>query len=169
MVRAAFLEAGYTCNGPHGARSYAGTPFSTGRNSDDCAPMEEGSTSSCTENVTETDPINNHYPLCFCKPSGQTDIDACVNNPCTGDHEVCSDKVAPALDNTDGRTCSCDVGYIYNGSNICVRSCGEVSNASGGGTSWNSPVMTEQGMLTNPGDRSYTMVNIPTELLGGKY
>ena len=63
LVVAAFLEAGYTCRGNHGARDYAGTPFSTSR-SDDCAPMVSGATpSSCTENSK-----NHHSALCRCVP-----------------------------------------------------------------------------------------------------
>jgi len=42
-------------------------------------------------------------------------------------------------------------------------------SATGGGVDWNSPTVIEEGMLTNPGDRSYTLVNIPLNLLGGKY
>merc|ERR1711937_977411 len=53
--------AGYNCKGYHGARSYAGTPFSTGRG-DDCAPMVPGSKSVCNGNSP------NHAALCYCRP-----------------------------------------------------------------------------------------------------
>ena len=54
-------EAGYTCNGFHGARDYPGTPFSTGRN-DDCAPITPGSKSVCNEQAHST-----HRSLCYCE------------------------------------------------------------------------------------------------------
>ena len=62
-VAAAFLEAGYTCKSfvPNG-RDYAGTPFSTGRSRDDCAPMKtSGKKSVCNGNRNRW-----HAPLCFC-------------------------------------------------------------------------------------------------------
>ena len=58
-VGAAFKAAGYNCKGYHGARGYAGTPFSTGRG-DDCAPMTPGSKSVCNGNSP------NHAALCYC-------------------------------------------------------------------------------------------------------
>ena len=61
LVARAFLKAGYTCNGFHGSRGYAGSPFSTGR-SDDCAPITSGTQSTCTEN-----PNANHSALCYCE------------------------------------------------------------------------------------------------------
>ena len=61
LVGAAFAEAGYTCNGYHDARDYAGTPFSTGR-SDDCAPMKSGGASS----VCNANAAGHHAPLCYC-------------------------------------------------------------------------------------------------------
>ena len=61
LVRNAFSDAGYVCNGYHRPEDYAGTPFSTGRG-DDCAPMKEGGRrSSCTKNF-----YRHHKPLCFC-------------------------------------------------------------------------------------------------------
>ena len=41
-VKAAFAEAGYTCKTFHGGRSYPGTPFSKGGNTEDCAPFSAG-------------------------------------------------------------------------------------------------------------------------------
>ena len=38
------------------------------------------------------------------------DIDACTNNACA-DHADCSDGAAPALDDNNGRTCTCQAGY----------------------------------------------------------
>lgn len=62
LVAAAFAEAGYTCRSFHGARNYAGTPFSKGTSGDDCAPFLAGSTqSSCTGNA-----YGHHAPLCAC-------------------------------------------------------------------------------------------------------
>jgi len=60
-VSDAFKQAGYTCKGAHKARDYAGTPFSSGRN-DDCAPMKNGATSTCTANKE-----GHHSALCYCE------------------------------------------------------------------------------------------------------
>ena len=54
-------EAGYTCKGFHGARNYAGSPFSTGRN-DDCGPMTSGSKSVC-----DGQSYSSHRSLCYCE------------------------------------------------------------------------------------------------------
>lgn len=49
------------------------------------------------------------------------DINACINNQCTAGTgtAICTDKPAPALDNADGRNCTCvAVGatrYFYSG------------------------------------------------------
>ena len=51
----------------------------------------------------------------------------------------------------------------------CRSTCGEVIQATGGGVTWLSPVVTTQGMLTNPGTRDYRFAYIPSELIGGKY
>lgn len=73
-VSAAFAAAGYTCNGAHGARNYAGTPFSTAR-SDDCAPVSSGTV------VCNSNGASHHAPLCCCVSSGQTASNVC---PITG-------------------------------------------------------------------------------------
>merc|ERR1711998_117963 len=73
-VRNAFAAAGYSCRGAHGARNYAGTPFSTAR-SDDCAPVSSG-TVVCNSNAA-----GHHAPLCCCVNSGQTASNVC---PITG-------------------------------------------------------------------------------------
>ena len=62
-VAAAFLEAGYTCKSFHGQRGYAGTPFSTGRTEEDCAPMTSGGSKS----VCDGNSHSNHAPLCYCE------------------------------------------------------------------------------------------------------
>ena len=59
---AAFKQAGYTCKGFHGPRNYAGTPFSTGRDGDDCAPLMSGAQSVCDDNF-----LARHAPLCYCR------------------------------------------------------------------------------------------------------
>jgi hypothetical protein len=44
------------------------------------------------------------------------DVNACINNPCTNGTRpaTCRDKPAPdALDDVDGRTCTCLTGYSY--------------------------------------------------------
>ena len=48
-------------NDTSGARSYAGAPFSTGRNSEDCAPITSGGTSVCNANRNP-----GHAALCYC-------------------------------------------------------------------------------------------------------
>jgi len=48
-------------------------------------------------------------------------------------------------------------------------SCGDVTYAVGGGVDWNAPVEMVEGVLTNPGDRTYTLVNVPSYLIGGQY
>ena len=60
LVAEKMAEAGYTCNGFHGARDYPGTPFSTGRN-DDCAPITPGSKSVCNGQHN-----SKHRSLCYC-------------------------------------------------------------------------------------------------------
>merc|ERR1711920_673708 len=44
-----------------------------------------------------------------------------------------------------------------------------MGGASGGGVSWNSPVKMAEGIETNPGDRDYTLVDVPDYLIGGDY
>merc|ERR1719204_3094191 len=61
-VAAAFLQAGYTCKSFHRSRRYPGTPFSTGRRKDDCAPMRRGKKSVCHGNQHR-----HHAPLCYCQ------------------------------------------------------------------------------------------------------
>lgn len=34
---------------------------------------------------------------------------------------------------------------------------------------WNAPVEMVEGVLTNPGDNRYTLVNVPSYLIGGQY
>lgn len=69
----AFQYAGYQCNGAHGHRDYAGTPFSTGRNPDDCAPV-----SSVTAAVQDCDADPNHHSrLCCCVPDAVPMLIAC--------------------------------------------------------------------------------------------
>jgi len=63
-VGAAFKEAGYTCRGFHGARNYAGTPFSTSRN-EDCAPVTAGTSASALSCYKNNH--GQHKPLCACK------------------------------------------------------------------------------------------------------
>ena len=66
LVANAFLEAGYTCKGFHGAREYAGAPFSQGETGLDCAPLRSDATSVCTK------PKYDHRsPLCYCEAGNQ--------------------------------------------------------------------------------------------------
>ena len=64
-VAAAFKMAGYTCRSFHGARNYAGTPFSKATPNDDCAPWTAGTPASsinCNANS-----YGHYAPLCACK------------------------------------------------------------------------------------------------------
>jgi len=60
-VKNAFSDAGYECKSFHDSRDYAGAPFRTGKDNDDCAPLIAGSKSVCNGN------LHNQYPLCYCK------------------------------------------------------------------------------------------------------
>ena len=61
-VADAFLQAGYTCKTFHRSEDYPGTPFSTGRSGDDCAPMKTGGKKS----VCNGNKYSWHAPLCYC-------------------------------------------------------------------------------------------------------
>ena len=51
------------------------------------------------------------------------DINACTNNPCDA-NAACADSDAPALDNADGRTCTCNDGYSGDGEDgDCAGEC----------------------------------------------
>ena len=70
-VGAAFESAGYTCRSFHAPRDYPGTPFSTGRTNDDCAPLLPNSSVTCSGNI-----YGHHSVLCFCgsmNPGAQGD------------------------------------------------------------------------------------------------
>ena len=62
LLAKAMDEAGHTCKGFHGPRDYAGTPFSKGKEGEDCGPISKGSKSVCDENR-----IKGHRPLCYCE------------------------------------------------------------------------------------------------------
>ena len=70
LVADAFLQAGYVCNGFHSAQGYAGAPFSTGRDPDDCAPFVSGGTGSTHTEYIQSfcagNSHSNHAPLCHC-------------------------------------------------------------------------------------------------------
>jgi hypothetical protein len=63
LVAAAFKEAGYECKSFHGPRDYSGTPFSTARAGDDCAPFISGSSKQST--CAEAGP-GHHSAICRC-------------------------------------------------------------------------------------------------------
>jgi hypothetical protein len=42
---------------------------------------------------------------------GPAEVDACINNPCTGSNVTCDDIVPSNDDTTAGRTCTCDAGF----------------------------------------------------------
>ena len=48
--------------------------------------------------------VNEYLPL--------PDIDACTNYPCSANAD-CADLPPPALDNQQGRTCTCQTGYAH--------------------------------------------------------
>ena len=66
-VKAAMAQAGHKCKGFHEARDFAGTPFSTGRNNSDCAPIQAGVASSCFGNDNA-----NNSALCYCAETNAT-------------------------------------------------------------------------------------------------
>ncbi|CAJ1446644.1 unnamed protein product [Effrenium voratum] len=51
----------------------------------------------------------------------------------------------------------------------CKVSCGAVAGSSGMGIPWNSPAIVKEGILSQPGQRGYTLQNVPAELIGGTY
>ena len=65
LVQEKMQEAGYTCKGFHGSRSYAGTPFSTGRKNDDCAPISKIGKLVC--NANKYGNKHGHRALCYCE------------------------------------------------------------------------------------------------------
>ena len=75
-VAAAFKMAGYTCRSFHGARNYAGTPFSKATPNDDCAPWTAGTPASsinCNANS-----YGHHAPLCACKAAEEVTEQAVI-------------------------------------------------------------------------------------------
>ena len=62
LLEEAMAEAGHECGSFHSPDSYAGTPLATGRSDDDCTPINEGVTSSCTENR-----VARYQALCYCE------------------------------------------------------------------------------------------------------
>ena len=71
-LREAFQEAGYECASVGGSRDYDGSPFSTGRDGDDCYYFTPGSTkkSSCTGNN-----YGHRSPLCSCGSGSNSLLD----------------------------------------------------------------------------------------------
>ena len=66
LVASAFFAAGYSCKSFHRRTNIAGAPFSTGRDSDDCAPITPDAKSSCSENL-----YSHHAALCYCDIGNQ--------------------------------------------------------------------------------------------------
>ena len=62
LVEEKMKEAGHICLGFHPPREYAGAPFSTGRQDENCAPITDGKQSVCDANK---DP--SHRALCCCE------------------------------------------------------------------------------------------------------
>ena len=88
-VAVAFKMAGYTCRSFHGARNYAGTPFSKATSNDDCAPWTAGTPASsinCNANS-----YGHHAPLCACKSAKQVTEQAVVGTWFKGQNgQVCN-------------------------------------------------------------------------------
>ena len=61
LVKEKMAEAGYICKGFHAASDVPGTPFSTGRKDDDCAPIVPGIKSQCNKMYDPT-----IRSLCYC-------------------------------------------------------------------------------------------------------
>jgi len=71
-VKAAFAQAGYTCKSFASESSYPGSPFSTGRDNDDCSAFKVGkhpSLKSPFASVCGSNQISVHAPLCSCRSS----------------------------------------------------------------------------------------------------
>eukprot|EP00039_Didymoeca_costata_P009730 m.129675 g.129675 ORF g.129675 m.129675 type:complete len:724 (+) comp14583_c0_seq2:1690-3861(+) len=102
------------------------------RNADACSlfPCDEYAT---CELVSGADPTSSSGRKCTCYPTFEfgvndgvcecpqgtvlfenfcDDINACASTPCPK-NSVCVDKPPPALNNKDGRVCSCDPGYEF--------------------------------------------------------
>merc|ERR1740123_749218 len=78
LIESAFAEAGYTCLSAkeENHRDYAGAPFHTGRDEDDCYFVSPGGTSVCNDNE-----YDDHVPLCYCQlPVDDTTIDAPITD-----------------------------------------------------------------------------------------
>ena len=56
------LEAGHTCVGFGAPDDHSGSPFSTGRDNDDCSPLAPGTLSVCNENAYKY-----YRALCYCE------------------------------------------------------------------------------------------------------
>merc|ERR1740123_570321 len=96
LIESAFAEAGYTCLNANEAnhREYAGAPFHTGRDEDDCYFLSPGGTSVCNENEYD------HVPLCYCQmPVDDTTIDDSITTPDDGADQA-SDTESENNDNT---------------------------------------------------------------------
>ena len=84
----------------------------------------------CAPNATCTDivggPMTDNGRTCECNQgfvgSGLDcfNIDACDQNVCSGDNEVCVDLPPPAGGDASGRECRCKPSYTRDGSNACV-------------------------------------------------
>merc|ERR1711975_176872 len=75
-VEAAFASVGYECKSFHIARDYPGTPFSTARGKDDCAPLLPGSKSVCNGNT-----YGHHALRCYCGEPAESTVEVQVEEP----------------------------------------------------------------------------------------
>merc|ERR1711981_394627 len=62
LLKEAMEKAGHVCETFHLPDSSPGNPLSTGRSNEDCTPIQEGFTSSCTEMKSAR-----YRALCYCE------------------------------------------------------------------------------------------------------
>ena len=90
----------------------------------ECAPNSYGENCAqqctCTSNAQSCNNVNG---ACSCKAGWdgtrcEIDVNECMTNQhnCSGDHVIC-------INEDGGYSCGCELGYKYNGSNVCLGQC----------------------------------------------
>jgi len=74
----------------------------------------------CSSNAESCNSVNG---TCTCKAGWEgtlceNDVNECLTNQhsCSGDHVIC-------INEDGGYSCGCELGYKYNGSNVCLGQC----------------------------------------------
>eukprot|EP01084_Bolivina_argentea_P299133 515609_1 len=142
-IETAFAEAGYQCKSCVDHRSYAGSPFSTGRVADDCYYLTPGQQSVCNSNQNA-----GHDLLCYCEIPG----------PWIKNHGETCDETCRAL----SRTCNAvkqSTITSYSAIQTAFAEAGYTCQSSGGHRSYaGSPFSTGLGSADcyylTPGEQS---------------